>query len=56
MDEMQQSRLTMALMIDKLSDGLGKQNEAIVAALTAPKKIVKDSQGRPVGVETQVNA
>jgi len=59
MQEMAASRQATQQMIE----GMGAQNEAIAAAitqlsasLTAPKRIIKDKNGRPVGVENAPEA
>lgn len=47
--------------IAKLAEAIGKQSEdnevqkQMLAALTAPKELVRDAQGRPVGVRTKLN-
>ena len=51
-DEQAEDRAIAAQAINVASEGQREMAGALVAAMTAPKRIVRDKQGRPVGVET----
>lgn len=45
----------MLAILKPIIESISKQNETLLAAMTAPKEIVRDKNGRPVGVQTRVN-
>jgi len=53
--EIQNGNTGLASMIAQLGQAVLGGNEQIVAAMTAPKRVIKDANGRPVGVETILN-
>jgi hypothetical protein len=38
--------------IEMLAQAIGQANQQIIAAMTAPKELIRDGNGRPVGVKT----
>jgi hypothetical protein len=42
-------------MLGDILSKLSEQNQMIAQALTAPKRVVRDGNGRPIGVETVMN-
>jgi hypothetical protein len=50
--ELAASRQAMALHTDAVIRSTQAMTQAVTSALTAPKMIIRDGEGRPVGVQT----
>jgi len=55
LEEIRGGNQALAGLIQQLGMALQQGNSSIVAAMTAPKRVIKDANGRPVGVETILN-
>ncbi len=55
LEEIRGGNQALAGLIQQLGMALQQGNSSIVAAMTVPKRVIKDANGRPVGVETILN-
>lgn len=54
-EQIQQSNQALLQGQQELAATMQASNQSIVQAMTAPKEVIRDETGRPVGVQTRVN-